>query len=127
MLFWNHNTQQFSHKGTKAQRRDVNYKTLSKREESIAEKRGCSIVCLLKMALNELYYNLSVFVTLWLNYYSDPLLPGEKIARHRMVAFEFDQIRTLLLADLHGVGASGVKSASGGRCNQIGDVALDAL
>jgi hypothetical protein len=27
-----------SHQGTKAQRRNMNYKTLSKREESIAEK-----------------------------------------------------------------------------------------
>ena len=35
----------------------------------MAENCRCSISRLLKMALNELYYNLSVFVTLWLNYY----------------------------------------------------------
>jgi hypothetical protein len=30
--------QQFSHQGTKAQRRDMNYKTLRKKEESLSEK-----------------------------------------------------------------------------------------
>jgi len=47
----------------------MNYKTLLKREESIAENCRCTTYRLLKMALKELYYNLSVFVTLWLNYY----------------------------------------------------------
>jgi hypothetical protein len=49
----------------------MNYKTLSKREESIAENCRCSTYRLSKMALNELYYNLSVFVTLWLDYYEN--------------------------------------------------------
>ena len=53
---------------TKAQRRGMNYKTLSKREESIAENCRCSTYRLLKIALKELYYNLSVSVSLWLNY-----------------------------------------------------------
>ena len=40
----------------------MNYKTLSKREESIAENCRCSTYRLLKMALKQLYYNLSVSV-----------------------------------------------------------------
>ncbi len=40
----------------------MNYKTLSKREESIAENCRCNTYHLSKMALKELYHNLSVFV-----------------------------------------------------------------
>ena len=58
----------------------MNYKALLKREESIAENCRCTTYRLLKMALKELYYNLSVSVypvapedgtgvSLWLNYY----------------------------------------------------------
>ncbi len=59
----------------------MNYKTLPKREESIAEKmiRVIRVICEI-CGLNEIYCNLSVFVypvtpedgtgvTLWLNYY----------------------------------------------------------
>jgi hypothetical protein len=57
---------------TKAQRRGMNYKTLSKREESIAQNCRCSTYRLLKMALKELYYNLSVSV-----YPACPVAPGD--------------------------------------------------
>jgi hypothetical protein len=44
------------------QGRGMNYKALLKREESIAENCRCTTYRLLKMALKELYYNLSVFM-----------------------------------------------------------------
>jgi hypothetical protein len=40
----------------------MKYKTLSKREVSPAEKLQMEHILFLRMALNELYYNLSVFV-----------------------------------------------------------------
>jgi len=50
----------------------MNYKTLSKREESIAENCRCSTYRLSKMALKGLYYNLSVSV-----YPACPVAPGD--------------------------------------------------
>jgi hypothetical protein len=49
----------------------MNNKTLSKREESIAKKQYVQHILFIKngIKLNELYYNLSVVVSLWLNYY----------------------------------------------------------
>jgi len=86
--------QPLRHKGTK---KNYQFKPLSKRKESIAKKvidAACTVnkretriprhrkltdkrlgflinfnVVFIKTVLKELYYNLRVFVTLWLNYY----------------------------------------------------------